>query len=537
MLVFRTGRLSSNEWDLASSIADYMGTDRSTGLRLFRINPVKASRLGIEGFQRILERLGVTVPQSLVDTVRNLAEKQVDLYVDWFEEDLAIYTWSRDFSGVLRKKGLARWRGGVLRARPSHLHLITRLAATMGYKVYVGFKLDYRLGFDPGDPRAELRPYQQEALEMWIKAGMRGVIGLPTGSGKTLIAIHALSRLKVSTLILVPTIDLLNQWTDLLQSQLSVPHRSLGTYGGGSRMIAPITVMTYDSAVNAAPRIKSRFGFLVADECHHAVSPSYRRALEMLTSPYRMGLTATPWRPDGLHAHYPVILGDIVYWKRPRELQEKGYLAKHREEKIYVSLSREEKKKYRELMEKYRDYCRRKVPGIRDPLKQFEAVLRMAARDEEARDALRARSEARKIALNAQAKLKTVLELLEKHRDEKIILFSRYTDIVRSMARMLLVPLVLHDTSKEERKRLLKYFREGKIKIIATAMALDEGVDVPDASVAIIISGTGSSREYVQRLGRILRPKEKQAILYEILTRETLDVSLARRRRRIGDLR
>jgi superfamily II DNA or RNA helicase len=259
--------------------------------------------------------------------------------------------------------------------------------------------------------------------------------------------------------------------------------------------------------------------------------------MERLTAPYRMGLTATPWRSDGLHQYYPVILGEIVYWKHPRELQEEGYLARHREKRIYVELGREERERYRELMDKYREYCEKRVPWIRDPLKQFEAVLRLAARDAGAREALRARNEARRIALNAPAKIRVILDILERHRGDKVIIFSRYTDIVREVSRRLLVPLILHDTGREERKRYLSYFREGRIRVLATAMALDEGVDVPDASVAIVISGTGSSREYVQRLGRILRPKEKEAVLYEILTKGTLDVSLSKRRRRMGDVR
>jgi len=537
MLVFRTRRLSGEEWGRVTSIADYIGTDKATGLRLFRLNPAKAARLGVEETRVILAELGVAAPRSILDKIGELEKLRVDLYVDWAEEDLALYTWSRGLGEELRRTGLARWYRGMLRARPSDLASIMRLTARRGYRVNTGFRLNYKLGFDPGRPKTPLRPYQEEALGKWVENGFRGVIGLPTGSGKTLIAVHALSRLKVKTLILVPTIDLLAQWADTIRSQLNIPPGGLGTYGGGSRTLAPITVMTYDSAVNAATGIRETYGLIVADECHHAVSQTYRRVLEKLTAPYRMGLSATPWRQDGLHQHYPGILGEIVYWRRPSELQEEGYLARHREKRIYVSLSPEEREEYERLMGKYREYCERRVPWIKDPLKQFEAVLRLAARDSEAREALRARSRARRIALSTPAKLRVILELLEKHRGDKIIIFSRYTDIVREVARKLLVPLILHDTGREERRRILRYFREGKVRIIATAMALDEGVDVPDASVAIIISGTGSSREYVQRLGRILRPKEKEAVLYEILTKETLDVSLARRRRRLGDVR
>ena len=307
---------------------------------------------------------------------------------------------------------------------------------------------------------------------------------------------------------------------------------SIGIFGGGKREVKEITIMTYDSAHTNLEKYPFNFGLLIADECHHAVSPSYSRALQLSSAPYRLGLTATPYRSNGLHKLYDRVLGGIIYSLSHKTLQVKGYLAKHVERKIYIRLSRDEWEEYKRLMSKYLEYCKKHFPNVKDAKLRFKLILERAAKDPEAREALRAKNKARQLALSTKKKLDIVEELLEKHPDDKIIIFSRYTDVVREASRRFLIPRILHDTPKDERKEILKLFREGKVRIIATAMALDEGVDVPDASMAIVISGTGSNREYIQRLGRILRPKEKKALLIELITKGTIEPSLAVRRRK-----
>ena len=314
--------------------------------------------------------------------------------------------------------------------------------------------------------------------------------------------------------------------------KLGVSEDKVGVFGGGRREVREITVMTYDSAYINLDKYPTYFGLVVADEVHHAVAPNYRKTFDLITAPYRLGLTATPYRSDGLHKHYGEIIGKIVYTLEPRRLQEKGFLAKHVEEKIYIELSREELKEYFELMNRYFSYCEEKIPEIRDPKERFKKVLELAAKDPKAREALRARNKARQIALSAEKKIKVVEDLLKSNPEEKVIIFSRYTDIIREVSRRFLIPRILHNTPKDERKEVLRMFKEGKIRILATAMALDEGVDVPDASMAIVISGTGSHREYIQRLGRILRPKKKVAKLVEIITKRTIEPHLAWRRRK-----
>ncbi len=533
MLLFRVKWLSALDYKILSRVADYVRYDREFKLSVYRLNPVKAAKVGLEETVKILEKHGVYIPENVVEKIKTIENEGADVYLDFEGDDLALYSWSRNLIDSLRFRKLIVWdkKLGIWKAKPSDLNTILSEAGRSKLKVVLGFKLNYKLSFKP-TLKVKLRDYQAEAFRKWLANGMKGIIALPVAAGKTLIGLKAIEFLKVKTVVLVPTLDLQVQWINVLKDKLGVPEEKIGVFGGGKRKINEITVMTYDSAYTNLDKYKTYFGLIIADEAHHSVGPSYRKAFWQITAPFRMGLTATPFRSDGLHKHYPEIIGEIVFSLRHEVLQKKGYLASHIEKKIYVKLPPEDYRKYRELVEKYLNYCKKKIPEIKDPKLRFRKVLELAAKDPEAREALRAKNEARKIALSAEKKLEIVEKLLEENPDEKVIIFSRYTDIVREVSRRFLIPRILHDTPKDERKEILKMFREGKIRVLATAMALDEGVDVPDASMAIVISGTGSHREYVQRLGRILRPKKDVAKLYEIITKGTIEPSLAWRRRR-----
>ena len=533
MLLFRVRWVSVLDYKVLTEVADYVRYDREFKLNVYRLNPVKVAKVGLDKAIKILEKQNIYVPENVIEKIRVIKEKNADVYLDFEGDDLAFYSWSRDFIDYLKSKKLIVWdkRSGLWKAKPSDLNPILSEAGKFKFKVVLGFKLKYSLSFKPV-LKVKLRDYQEEAFRKWVANGMRGIIALPVAAGKTLIGLKAIEFLKVKTVVLVPTLDLITQWVSILKDKLGVLEEKIGVFGGGKREVNEITVMTYDSAYINLDKYKTYFGLIIADEAHHSVGPSYRKAFWQITAPFRMGLTATPFRSDGLHKYYPEIIGEIVFSLNHKVLQEKGYLANYVEKKIYVKLSPEDYRKYRELMEKYLSYCRKKIPEVKDPKLRFKRVLELAAKDPEAREALRAKNEARKIALSAERKLEIVEKLLEENPDEKIIIFSRYTDIIREISRKLLIPRILHDTPKDERREILEMFKQGKVRIIATAMALDEGVDVPDASMAIVISGTGSHREYVQRLGRILRPKKDVAKLYEIITKGTIEPSLAWRRRR-----
>ncbi|AAL82026.1 DNA repair helicase putative [Pyrococcus furiosus DSM 3638] len=371
----------------------------------------------------------------------------------------------------------------------------------------------------------ELRDYQREAVKKFMRVG-RGIIVLPTGAGKTIVALEIIRRLSVSTLVVVPTLALLEQWKE----RLSI-FGEIGEFSGRKKELKPITVTTYDSAYINAELLGDKFLFLVFDECHHLPSEAYRNIAQMSIAPYRLGLTAFPERADNLHELFPELIGGIIYEKRPSELVGK-YLANYEVVRIHVPLTREEREEYRKYYERFKRYVEKR--GIQfTSLKDFQRIVLSTANDNEAFKALRALEQARKIAFNSTKKLEKLREILERHRGEKIIIFTRHNDLVYLISRKFLIPAITHKTYKAERSEILRKFRKGAYKAIVSSQVLDEGIDVPDASVGVIISGTGSSREFIQRLGRILRPapgKEK-AILYELISSGTSEVRISKRRR------
>jgi len=372
----------------------------------------------------------------------------------------------------------------------------------------------------------KLRTYQNEALTRWQHAGNRGTLVLPTAAGKTYIALKAINLLKTQTLIVVPTLDLLDQWRKRVTDCLGV---EAGVVGGGDFELRMITVSTYDSAYLQAEVLGNRFMFLVFDEVHHLASQSYMLIGEMYVAPYRMGLTATYERDDQRHAVLPNIVGDLVYAANVEELAGE-HLSPYTHEKIYVELTPEEQLLYDDEMRVFSGYLKEKGIVLKSVV-DFHRFIMLTGRDKRAREALLARNRALKVALNSEAKLNLLARQLALHRNEKTLVFTLHNDLVYKISRRFLMPAVTYQTPKAERREILENFRTGDYRAIVTSQVLDEGVDVPDASVGFMLSGTGSTREYVQRLGRLLRKVQgKQAKLVEIVSKETMEVRMSRRR-------
>jgi superfamily II DNA or RNA helicase len=380
-------------------------------------------------------------------------------------------------------------------------------------------------------PRLDVQPrvYQREALRNWLTNGGRGVVVLPTGAGKTVLAFMALEQVPVRTLVIVPTIELLHQWRQGLITRAGVPAEHVGVVGGGERSPAQITVMTYDSA--AMPRRDlAGYGLLVVDEVHHLPAPTYRTIAAKAAAPWRLGLSATPERSDGAHLDLVGLIGPEVYRRLPAELARSGHIANYREQRIFVDLSADERYRYDALMAEYKWFiATRRSQLMRGNF--FEELIRRSARDPAARRALQAHHQARMIALNAEGKISHVESLLHKHRGENVLVFSEYNAMVRAMSRRLALPAITYRTEAEERRLILERFRAGRYTKLVTGRVLNEGVDVPDANVAIVVSGSSATREYIQRLGRVLRPKPREAVLYEIISRRTTEGRTARARR------
>ncbi len=370
-------------------------------------------------------------------------------------------------------------------------------------------------------------PHQTEALESWIKQGSRGVVVLPTGTGKTHLAILAIHRTARPALVVTPTIDLLNQWYGELMVAFGGP---VGLLGGGYYDLQSLTVTTYDSAYIHLERWGNRFGLLIFDECHHLPGPTYMASAIGSIAPFRLGLTATPERADAQEVLLPELIGPIVYRKEIKQLAG-DYLAVYDAQRLYVELSPEEQDRYRQAREVYRRFVEARGISMGGP-HGWQRFIQETCRSPEGRTAFLAYREQKRIAQAAPAKLRTLEQLLEKHRHDRILIFTADNATVYQIARRFLVPAITHQTKTKERKAILERFHAGEYPVLVTSQVLNEGVDVPAANVGIILSGTGSVREHVQRLGRLLRKLgDKQALLYEVISRGTAEEFTSERRR------
>ena len=228
-------------------------------------------------------------------------------------------------------------RHAFLRTQPMHFRAIKQALQAQGAPFNVAFEERPELPFATA-LQVEPRPYQNEALASWLAEGSAGIVVLPTGAGKTLVAAMSIHETRLWTLAVVPTLDLLQQWRVALASALSVSADDIGIFGGGEKEVKPITIITYDSAA-LYPRELRRFGLLIFDECHHLPAPTYRLIAESAFTPLRLGLSATPERGDMAHLDLEQLIGPEVYRRSPAELTEGRYLAQYQEVPIDIALS------------------------------------------------------------------------------------------------------------------------------------------------------------------------------------------------------
>jgi superfamily II DNA or RNA helicase len=375
--------------------------------------------------------------------------------------------------------------------------------------------------------RYEPRPYQREAVAEWKKRKGRGVVVLPTGAGKTHVAVMGIDLWRRSTLVVAPTLDLVRQWYDLLRATFRAP---VGVVGGGEHDVQPLTVTTYDSAYIHMEHLGDRFGLVVFDECHHLPGSTYALAAQLCLAPFRLGLSATPERTDGRETLLAELIGPTVYRRDIVDLSG-DFLADYETRRVVVELSPEERAEYESERAIYRGFVRSRGINMRakDGWSQF---IILSSRDEEGRRAMRAYRRQRELAFCAPAKLDYVEMLLHQHRADRTILFTQDNATCYEVSRRFLVPAITHQTKVKERSDILAGLSEGRYGAVVTSKVLNEGVDVPDANVAIVVSGSGSVREHVQRLGRVLRKRgDKRAILYELVTAQTTETFTSQRRR------
>jgi superfamily II DNA or RNA helicase len=353
---------------------------------------------------------------------------------------------------------------------------------------------------------------------------------LPTGAGKTTIAIKAMIETNASTLIIVPTLNLMEQWLESIK-RICKDKNLIGMFGGGHEEIKIVTITTYDSAYLKSSFFGNKFKFIIFDEAHHLASEKYSLIGEHFIAPYRMGLTATIEREDGRHIVLFDLIGNVIYKKDFYELAENNYLANFKLEKRTVNMLPDEVILYKTKINEYKRILRH--AGIFYPIR-LEKLVILSSNNDQLRKALLLRNEALEIALNSMAKILELEKVLRENGPErKTIIFTIHTKLAYTISNRFLVPVITHRTKNEERNDILDGFRKGKYRVIATTKVLDEGTDIPDANTGIILSGTGSKREFVQRLGRLLRPKDNKdnvAKLIEIISLDTSEIFTSNKR-------
>jgi superfamily II DNA or RNA helicase len=374
-------------------------------------------------------------------------------------------------------------------------------------------------------PEPSLRPYQDAALWAWQSAASRGVVVLPTGAGKTRLAIGAIARSGRPTLALVPTRVLLGQWVREIASTLGV---AVGCLGDGERRLEAITVSTFESAWRHMHHLGNRYHLLVVDEAHHFGCGIRDEALELCAAPERLGLTATP--PAGPASdRLGELIGPTVFELAVGDLTGR-YLAPFELVTLTLDLDPTERAAWTSAVAVYQPVLR---AFMRDNVGAgWLEFAKAASRTEGGRRALAAFRESRVLLSFPTAKRSAVRSLLARHEDSKVLVFTSDNATAYAVSREHLLMPITCDISRSERAAALERFRRGELRALVSARVLNEGIDVPDADVAIVVGGTQGTREHVQRIGRLLRPREgKTAVVYELVMRGTSEIMQSKRRR------
>ena len=406
-------------------------------------------------------------------------------------------------------------------------------AALVGALADAGLAFDDRVASDDGVHESqrwstpELRPYQSAALTAWELGGRRGLVALPTGSGKTRLAIAAISASRARALCLVPTRLLLEQWRGVLGEHCAGP---IGQYGDGLRNLEAVTVATFASAFHHMPSIGNRFDLLVVDEAHHFGTGANDETLELCTARSRLGLTGTPPESFLQQSRLDELIGPVVYRQSVSDLTGE-FLAPLQIVSLLLDLSKDERQHYDEELAVYQPVVRQFFRYT--PRATWREFQNTAVRTDTGRRALAAWRRSRKLVAFTEAKRETLSRLLVEHRRGRLLVFTGGNETAYTIAREHCIMPITSDIGRVERKSALECFRSGELGALVSAQVLNEGIDLPDVDTAIVAGGRLGTREYLQRIGRLLRPApDKQALVYELVMRDTHEQRDATRRQR-----
>lgn len=347
----------------------------------------------------------------------------------------------------------------------------------------------------------KIRPYQELAAEGFWHGGS-GVVVLPCGAGKTIVGAAAMAHAKATTLILVTNTVAARQWREELLHRTTLNEDEIGEYSGSKKEIRPVTIATYQVMTKKKNGVYSHldlfdthdWGLIIYDEVHLLPAPIFRFTAD-IQSRRRLGLTATLVREDGLEGEVFSLIGPKRFDVPWKEIEAQGYIAPAECIEVRVTLTEQERLSYAtaEPENKYR-HCATTV-----------------------------------------TKRKIVEELVKQHADDQVLVIGQYIDQLDELQAVLNVPIIKGDTPIKEREHLFNLFRKGEIKCLVVSKVANFSIDLPEASVAIQVSGAfGSRQEEAQRLGRILRPKAdgRTARFYSVVSRDTIDQDFAQNRQR-----
>jgi len=373
----------------------------------------------------------------------------------------------------------------------------------------IGWPAEDLAGYTPGTPHAidlvesgwSLRPYQHTAVDKFTEGGS-GVVVLPCGAGKTLVGAGAMAETKTTTLILVTNTVSARQWRDELLKRTTLTEEEIGEYSGQVKEVKPVTIATYQiltakrkgQYAHLALLDALDWGLIVYDEVHLLPAPVFKLTAD-LQARRRLGLTATLVREDGREGDVFSLIGPKRFDAPWKEIESQGFISPAVCYEVRVDLPEGDRLEY------------------------------AASADEDRY----------RLAATAPAKIGVVRDLVAKHRGERILVIGQYLDQIDTLAEALEAPKITGQTPVDEREELYQAFREGTIDLLVVSKVANFSIDLPEASVAIQVSGSfGSRQEEAQRLGRLLRPKESghTASFYTLIARDTVDQDFAQNRQR-----
>ncbi len=539
--------LDEEEFKELLKIADYREYIRGEGaVFVFNIEKAVRNNYDYTDIVNIIQELGLELESGSLDELREMfSEYTVSISWDYNTGYVIIDVpkkVSRKIYPILRKYNARRYYGVYspdkisYKIIPYRLHEFLDEIKKQGIQEVNdrdGLLKPKKLPMELELRDIVLRDYQEEALKKWLENNGRGIVALPTGSGKTIIGVAAIAATGLRTLIITFTREQMFQWKETIYKYTNIEPGYVGLIYSDEKRLAPITITTYQSGYRNINKLSPLFDLLIVDEVHHLPADKFRYIAIHSIAAKRMGLSATVVREDGKHVELFPLLGGIIYHKTAAELAQKGYLARYRIITVKVKLQKDEREEYEDLRRLYR-----RLAGYRPFKEVLEAALKG---DERARQALKIHNKMRSITSRSVSKIEKAVEIARKElsKGSKIIIFTQYVEQAKEIARRLNAHLLTGEVPSEKRKMTLREFKESPSGVLVVTTVGDEGLDIPDANVGIIVSGTGSRRQFIQRLGRILRPKKdgREAKLYEIILVNTPEEYLSRKRKKqdLGD--